>query len=260
MKNFYRSTILFVVAFVAVVGFSVQAQARQVCFDVVAAEIGDNCTLDADCIDELACNGVESCAIEASDTIGLCVAGEAVDCGDQLCDETDGLCYDCLIDGDCDEGETCEAGVCVMPEPECTVDADCDESDLCIIARCSGEGVCLYTPVDCEGDVCDPSDGSCVECLTDDNCEEDETCDDNMCIAGDCPEGTPDEVIAFDLDGDCLLNKDEYKKYSDTLKIAQKAEKTALKTQQKIEKDVQKAKHSLEKDKQKAIKTNYYTK
>ena len=52
--------------------------------------------------------------------------------------------------------------------------------------------------------------------------------------------------MTFDENGDCLLNKEELKNYSSTLKIAQSAEKTALKT-----------KHTLEKEKYKAIKVNF---
>ncbi len=68
------------------------------------------------------------------------------------------------------------------------------------------------------------------------------------CHASDCPcpPDTPPEVVTFDKNGDCLLNKEELKDYSSTLKIDQSAEKTALKTKQ-----------TLEKDKYKAIKVNF---
>ena len=133
-------------------------------------------------IDELFCNGIESCSLEGSDTSGECVAG------------TD---------------------PCTGDTPECIE-----------------EGT-----------------GTCVECIDDADCDEGATCEDDVCVDGGCPEGTPDEVLTFDTDGDCLLNKEELKNYSSTLKIAQKAEKTALK-----------AKQSLEKDKYKAIKVNFSTK
>jgi hypothetical protein len=139
----------------------------------VAAE---ECASDDDCDDELYCNGVESCSIEASDTVGVCAEGT---------------------------------------DP-------------------------------CAGDICLEDSEECVDCEEDSDCAEGEICEDDVCIDDACPPGTPEEVLLFDEDGDCLLNKDELKKYKDSLKTVQKAEKTALK-----------AKQSLEKDKYKLIKTNY---
>ena len=49
------------------------------------AAIGDPCNIDADCIDELFCNGVESCSSEGS----VCVAGTAPCEASQTCIEGD---------------------------------------------------------------------------------------------------------------------------------------------------------------------------
>lgn len=64
--------------------------------------------------------------------------------------------------------------------------------------------------------------GSCLGCHEDD------------CA---CPLDTPEEVLEYDEDGSCRLNKEELKKYSDTLKADQKQEKDDLKIKQTDEKD-----------------------
>jgi len=67
--------------------------------------------------------------------------------------------------------------------------------------------VCTNTPVDCVNGVCDPRDGSCVDCLVDDHCDDGlfcngaETCD---TTATTCVSGTPPcadgEVCVEDAD------------------------------------------------------------
>jgi hypothetical protein len=134
----------------------------------------------------------------------------------------------------------------------CNNASDCDDTLFCNgIESCSSEtSLCVAGTDPCTGatPACvEEGTGTCVECVIDADCAVGETCDVmNMCIAAGCPEGTPPEVLLYDTNGDCLLNKAELKNYSDTLKIAQKAEMTALK-----------AKQTLEKDKYKAIKINY---
>ena len=148
---------------------------------------------------------------------------------------------------DCADGELCIDDICSAVTP-CSNDLDCADADFCTNDACD-EGTCVNTDVDCEGDVCDPADGTCVECLIDDDCEEGETCDDNMCVADGCPEGTPEKVLLFDTDGDCLLNKDELKAYSASMKDVHKQQKNNLKNDQ-----------SADKTEYKLIKTNYSTK
>ncbi|GJM26396.1 MAG: hypothetical protein DHS20C16_28110 [Phycisphaerae bacterium] len=77
----------------------------------------------------------------------------------------------------------------------------CDDSDACTTDTCTnvdGAAECTNTPVDCAGQLCNPDDGACVDCLADTDCDDaafcngDETCaDDNTCAAGTdpCAEG-----------------------------------------------------------------------
>jgi hypothetical protein len=90
-----------------------------------------------------------------------------------------------------------------------------------------------------EGQICE--DGVCIDddaCESDDNCTEGEICVLGVCIVDNaCPPDTPPEVLIYDTDGDCFLNKEELKNYKSTLKADQKEEKNALKDKQKAEKN-----------------------
>jgi hypothetical protein len=146
----------------------------------------------------------------------------------------------------------CSGVASAAPGDPCTANDDCIDTIYCNgIESCNLEAsvtVCVAGTAPCTGatPACDEGTDTCFECVFDTDCAEGEVCEDNLCVVASCPSDTPADVIAFDTNGDCLLNKEELKNYSDTLKIRQSAEKTALKT-----------KHTLEKDQYKAIKVNY---
>ena len=142
------------------------------------------CLEDADCDDELFCNGVETCDTETNE----CVAGtdpcEDDDiCTVDLCNEEDDACTNtpiedcCTEDADCDDGlpcngvETCdtETSECVAGEPvdcddglfcngqetcseetgECVAGGavNCDDGDACTIDLCDEDAdACAHTP------------------------------------------------------------------------------------------------------------------
>jgi len=146
----------------------------------------------------------------------------------------------------------CTGVASAAPGDPCVIDADCDDTLFCNgIESCSLEGsstVCVAGTAPCSGATpgCIEETDTCVECVLNADCAAGEICEENLCVDAECPENTPPEVLLFDTNFDCLLNKEELKNYSTTLKNAQKADKTELK-----------AKHSLEKDKYKVIKGNY---
>jgi hypothetical protein len=128
----------------------------------------------------------------------------------------------------------------------------CNGVESCSKEGSETTGVCVPGTDPCTGDTpecIEEGTGTCVECIDDADCTGEELCEDNVCIAGGCPAGTPEKVVLFDKDGDCLLNKDELKAYSDSLKTIQKQQKEELKAQQ-----------SAEKAEYKLIKTNFSTK
>lgn len=116
------------------------------------------CAIDADCDDELYCNGAESCVN------GQCESG------DRPCDpET--TCATCDEDGD----------VCVVPA--CTVDADCDDGLFC-----NGFEQCLNC-VCTEGEAPCPNTEDCIVCMEDldacaSGCGSDEECNDGVFCNG----------------------------------------------------------------------------
>jgi Cys-rich repeat protein len=121
-----------------------------VAFSAYAA-VGDDCTVDADCVAINPCK-VGSCSSETS----TCVEDDK-DCGDNVCDELDGSCVECLVDEDCDEGFCVEElKVCA----ECEVDLDCTDNE---------------TPF-CSDTL------ECMQCLEDLDCAEGETCELGECI------------------------------------------------------------------------------
>lgn len=169
------------------------------------------CTVDADCDDNLSCNGAETCVT------GVCQAGTPIDCsasGDQcnvgVCDETIGCIVQPKSDGiSCDDGlfctvgETCQSGVCTGGSVldcsnltgQCSV-GGCDENiDSCVRNPINEGGLCddgLFCTVSdtCTSGVCDGVDRVCLDGVA---CTID-TCDD---VSDSCVY-TPDDTLCGD--------------------------------------------------------------
>jgi len=109
-------------------------------------------------------------------------------------DPSANVCRECMTDEDCtDEGpQACDDGFCRL---SCAVDQDCIDGQAgnacevstgdCYSYQCSTDQV---TPIPCPaGLVCDDSvgeianQGVCFDCLTNDDCAEEEACIDRVC-------------------------------------------------------------------------------
>lgn len=77
---------------------------------VVPFVIANDCVQDSDCDDGLWCSGVETC----NETLGACVLGTSPCEPGLVCDEDNATCVECIADGDCGEGYTCQDSVCVQ--------------------------------------------------------------------------------------------------------------------------------------------------
>ncbi len=125
---------------------------------------GSVCPDDSYCDDGLFCNGIERCILRS------CGAGTDP-CPDRQCNEDENRCEDCE-DIECDDGD------------ECTLDT-CEDRDERV--------VCVSELVDCGDQLCDPADGSCVECLDSRDCGDGlfcngaEACVGRMCTTGQTP-------------------------------------------------------------------------
>jgi len=91
------------------------------------------CSADADCNDELYCNGPESCVDSQ------CETGSNPCAADEQCDEGADECVECLASAHCDDGqycngrETCLDGQCQAAANACPADKECDEAaDECV--------------------------------------------------------------------------------------------------------------------------------
>lgn len=123
-----------------------ELQAAQTCSDAgdctvvecrTASCPSGECEYSADdtqtCGDDEYCNGVNSCSG------GSCVATDP--CPDQMCDEGNDVCVDCLSSGDCDDGvvcngqETCLDGLCQAGTP--ITSCDPNASDNCCPNTCT---------------------------------------------------------------------------------------------------------------------------
>jgi hypothetical protein len=157
-----------------------------------------SCSTVQPCAGDLVCadgSCVERCT-EGSCTNGPCntVSGVCVeclrndDCGpDRVCNSFTGLCgavaVGCVDDVDCDSGSHCDAskGACVgcLSDDHCGFGATCDLiAHTCVVAQdCS-------TDDDCDGQVCNPDDHTCVECFQGVHCASGQ-CDSvaHLCVA-----------------------------------------------------------------------------
>ena len=66
---------------------------------------------------------------------------------------------------------------------KCETDNECDDGLYCTGVETCDNGTCVATGDPCgEGSpVCDEDNGTCVECLTDDNCTEGQFCEEGVC-------------------------------------------------------------------------------
>ncbi|MFT7624751.1 MAG: hypothetical protein ACI9WU_003941, partial [Myxococcota bacterium] len=140
----------------------------------------DQCASDADCNDELFCNGVETCApdaLEADDT--GCIEGEAPK-------GTDANPVDCMVLGECDEETESFPTVALA-----TGDA-CDDGIACTIDDvCGGDGGCKGAP----------DDNRCDDGLF---CTGTETCNTVLgCLSGNAPVGTDADTTDCLVPGPC---------------------------------------------------------
>ncbi len=180
------------------------------------------CTMDEDCVDELYCNGAETCMS------GFCQSGTPVDCsglGDQcndgVCDEElDACTTQAKIDGTscedglfCTENDYCSAGTCLSDTTK-----TCDDDEGCTTDSCNEDmDTCNNTWPTCD---LLSSDGCCgPECTseTDADCVAGEVCGDEYCdgralgedcrtCPADCPSGEKGVCCG---DGKCDTRKGE---------------------------------------------------
>lgn len=134
---------------------------------------------------EAECTSSSDCAAEQRCQLGTCFD----ECtSDRECTDRNrcsgGLCIEairCASQDDCFFGTVCEDGYCYSQTPECNRDSDCPPG-----LRCT-QGACLQV-------------GPGLECLTPADCESDERCVDNECVAESSPDAGDDATDAAPTD------------------------------------------------------------
>jgi hypothetical protein len=133
------------------------------------------------------CNDGLFCTINDVCSFGSCVGG-----GPRcpvMCNESINACVDCLTNTDCSDGnvcttDSCSSGFCfnVNNTLPCNDGKFCTVTDTCSSGLCQGAGdPCFGT-----GLVCDESDDSCQECVVSQDCNDGNTCTDDLCISRSC--------------------------------------------------------------------------
>jgi len=73
------------------------------------------------------------------------------------------------------------------PPPPCEVDADCDDGAFCNGAETCVDADCTDGDDPCpEGEECDEDTDSCIQCATDEDCDDQDLCTDDSCVDGRC--------------------------------------------------------------------------
>ncbi len=188
-------------------GNGLPGESRSVNFTIVE-ELG--CASDADCSDDMFCNGEETC------DDGTCTAGETPCNESEICNEEQDRCDpepECTQQVDCDDGmfcngaELCVDGNCVDgptpcndqqvcneqsdtcdAAPECTGDADCADGLFCNGVALCVDGVCVDGSSPCDADeFCNESADRCDECASDGDCDDGQFCTGSeRCVGGSC--------------------------------------------------------------------------
>jgi len=185
------------------------------------------CSVQADCDNNDACDGVESCQG------GTCHSGTPPDCSDtdkctnNSCDPAIGCVITPVVCGDqnactkdscdpkvgctytpisCDDSNKCTADSCDETTGCATTPISCDDADACTADSCDPATGCAHNPVSCDdhnpctADSCDTSLGclntpidGCIRCENDGDCSNNNLCDgiETCGDDGTCHAGTP---------------------------------------------------------------------
>ncbi len=141
-----------------------------------------NCCSDANCNSTQFCSN-STCTIKKADGQSCSLSSECLGayCVHSLCRSNTTFCGDSY----CDSGENCslcssDCNECqqqtITPEQECTADSDC----------------AIFECANCESEKFICNSGSCVECISDDNCKTQFNCVDNACQTVSIQTTTPE--------------------------------------------------------------------
>ncbi|MFU8802307.1 MAG: hypothetical protein ACNA8W_00720 [Bradymonadaceae bacterium] len=127
---------------------------------------------------------VHSCGLTTSGALvcwGTNNGGTIVPRRDGFCET--GVCYECTINAQCDDGEPCTTTSCDLTTNTCSrewgsgclceADSDCEDFNPCTDNICNGDGTCSNL-----------QNGACLGCSTDADCDDGDVCTHNTCGVG----------------------------------------------------------------------------
>lgn len=138
------------------------------------------------------------CEADASFCNGCVPECDGKNCGDDGCGGNCGACEN-PCDGNPFDDTLCMDGVCATPCcPDCDgkycgddgcdgICGECEDGFSCFVDQCVESG-CTVESCATEGKLCDPDTTICVDCLTEGDCAEDETCTDGACVVACVPD------------------------------------------------------------------------
>ncbi len=180
--------------------------------DCAACTGSDHCQGGSCCHDECPQTGNKRCDPQVADAFETCGNYDADAClewGDST---------------DCPSGESCSNGVCSSQcSDECTTPPVnfCDGNQHFECADVDGDPCLDRHLVETCANFCDPTTVACVECLGQNDCNDDDSCTNDSCDAGNCQHPYSGDGAACELevdsvmysgscqDGECFCNLDD---------------------------------------------------
>ncbi|MGD2107960.1 MAG: hypothetical protein PVI86_01085 [Phycisphaerae bacterium] len=131
------------------------------------------------CDDGLYCTATDVC------NGGSCVGGGDPCPGSLVCAEAGDTCVECVVDGDCDDGNVCTEDAC-LGDNTCQYTPNtlpCEDGDFCTSNDVCSGGVCIGGPDPCGGGtpICIETINTCVQCQNAGHCDDGNVCTTDVC-------------------------------------------------------------------------------
>ncbi|UCC30743.1 MAG: hypothetical protein JSU86_00400 [Phycisphaerales bacterium] len=154
-----------------------------ICTDDVCDAFGacDNPDNTIPCDDGSFCTAIDECSE------GGCV-GTGYACPDEVCDEANDRCVECLTDPDCDDANVCTDDFCNANLCEYSVNTlSCDDGQFCTTTDICEDGICRGSVDPCTPPLlCSETLDACVECEVDQHCNDGNICTTDLCLYNTC--------------------------------------------------------------------------
>jgi hypothetical protein len=173
--------------------------------DICELGLCQNSADDSYCIDDgNYCTGVEKCDPQQGCISTNNPCGDSVECTEDVCDETNDVCSNIVIETACDDGDICSQDTC-DPEQGCSnIYIDSDEDGICDAEdKCPDDAYNVCAPCDDQDEdgICDILDPCPQDFENECTCKDEDR--DSICDVVDrCPMDPNNECTCPDTDSD----------------------------------------------------------